>query len=34
MCQNCYLCKSNVVIESELEDKIKSAWADNIIKEI
>ena len=33
MCQNCKLCKNNVVIESEIESKIKRALAYNITKE-
>ena len=33
MCQNCYLCKNNVTIDSEIAGRIKRALADNIINE-
>ena len=32
-CRNCYLCKNNVVIDSEIAGKIKRALAENITKE-
>jgi len=33
MCQNCYLCKNNVTIDSEIAGRIKRTLADNIINE-
>jgi exonuclease I len=32
-CQNCYLCKNNVRIDSEIAGRIKRTLADNIINE-
>ena len=33
-CQNCYLCKNTVIIDSEITAKIKRALVDNINMEI
>ena len=34
LCRNCYLCKNNMLVDSEIADKIKWALADDIAKEI
>jgi hypothetical protein len=33
MCQNCKLCKDNVVTDNEIESKIKRTLVNNITKE-